>query len=452
MLVTVALLLSVVWPLLVLGAIVPAIANWAIAFVPLHDWLGDTAMQIVWIALAVIVPPIVGALVHAAARTKRTTLASAMLHGYLTTIGFFVATLVILVTVPIIKVASILRGWRDEHVYVQPHDGKYDDVLRAVGEACARAGFMPEVSDIPGHMMLATRVMRRMASKAVSPFVADDLRRVTSDQLQMVLYPGDLLLRGAPVKLARVRAMLGRTALDAHAYLVESEQAQHVQDELARVTDVLGDRVEHGMRPNEVLARRLRAIYREMMHVDLPFAEWTILETMARRLERRLAIAGVIDIDTLPLDAEPDSLATIAARANADQETAMTTASPDHESLDDLSTVQLVRRAVEETKQLARTELELAKQDLRAEIHAAKRAAIEFTLAGVCAVLGLMSLIVALVLTVGGVKLALAFGIGLVAAAAVLGLLGRKALPGQPLAPTRHRLADDLEQLKEHVA
>src|SRR6185312_2914646 len=123
-------------------------------------------------------------------------LAASLARGYPMALGFFLAFVVTAVTVPMLKIASIVRGWSDEHVYVEPHRGEYDGVLRALAEACARAGLVPEVSDVPRHLMLATTIMRTMARGAVSPLVADQLRRITAPGLSIHLYPADLVLRG----------------------------------------------------------------------------------------------------------------------------------------------------------------------------------------------------------------------------------------------------------------
>jgi hypothetical protein len=304
LLVTGALLLSMTWPLFVAGAFYPPLANWAIAMVPLHDWVGDTVMRAIWIALAVISPLIVGLLVHIAAPNAKGNKLTAMLHGYPMALGFFAATIVVLITVPIVKVASIVRGWTEEHVYVQPQEGEYEDVLAALAEASARAGSPPVIADVPGYMVIATTIMRTMAKGAVSPFVADKLKRITSDGVQMYLYPGDLLLRGKSTKLAHIRAMFGRTKLDAHAYLVEHEDAKHVQDELSMLNQMLDRR---GAEDAVEIVMRFRRTYREMMRLDVPYEQWSILETMARRFERRLLAKHVVSVDAMPLDLEADA-------------------------------------------------------------------------------------------------------------------------------------------------
>ena len=57
-----ALILSIIWPLLVVGCFLPDVAAWAVAFIPLHEWVGarENVLRIVWIVLAVAAPIVVG--------------------------------------------------------------------------------------------------------------------------------------------------------------------------------------------------------------------------------------------------------------------------------------------------------------------------------------------------------------------------------------------------------
>ena len=312
--VTIALILSIAWPIFVIGLAWPHVASWAIALAPLHRWAGANAMRIVWAVIAVGAPLVVGTLVFHASPHRGCSAWRAALHGYPIALGFFVAFVVVVVTVPLVKLASIMRGWSDEHIYVQPHDDAYDRVFRELGEACARAGLVPEITDAPLHMVLATRVMQRAARGAVSTLSTPALRRITAEGAQLYLYPADLLVRGNAKLIARIRAMLSRTSLDADAYLVASEPAQRIQDELSRLSAHVRDG-QHGPVPG-LFARRLREVFREMIHADIPFDEWITLEVIARRTERRMILAGFADPFTPPLDAEPDRLREVAERAN----------------------------------------------------------------------------------------------------------------------------------------
>jgi hypothetical protein len=83
----------------------------------------------------VIAPLLVGLLVWLAAPNRAGSAPRAMIGGYPTALGFFVAFVIVLVTVPVLKIASLVRRWTDEHVYIQPHDHQYDAVIHALAEA-----------------------------------------------------------------------------------------------------------------------------------------------------------------------------------------------------------------------------------------------------------------------------------------------------------------------------
>lgn len=120
---------------------------------------------------------------------------------------------------------------------------------------------------------------------------------------------------------------------------------------------------------------------------------------------------------------------------------------------DDLSTRALVVDALDEAKELVRLEVELAKTEAKQELEQVKRAAIGFGIAGGASVLVLCLLAMALVLALGAtplVALAVAGGFLLIGGGAAF--IGYGLLPKEPFVKTRHRLQNDVNQLKEHIA
>jgi uncharacterized membrane protein YqjE len=473
--VSIALLLSIAWPVFVVGLFFPAVAGWVLAFLPLEKWTSSGVMRLIWGSLAFVAPLFVGGLTHWAAPSTKGGLLRSLLNGYPLALGFFVAFLITVVTVPLIKIASILRGWADEHVYVQPHNGRYDSVLHELAEATARAGVLPEVTDVPTAMALSTKVLKWLARGMVSPIVAEQVKCVRGDGLELYLYPSDLLLRGVPEKVALVRAMLARTEVDADAYLVGSARGQQIQDELGRLTEVLAAHEHDGRTAGGTIASRLGSIWAEMSTSKLPFDEWVMLETIARRVERRIVRARV-GADVMPLDRAEDELDKIAAEANAELATnkepwgmpakrlpehhrenmMVIDVSPSERSpaqLEEVSTADLVREAMDEGKELVRLEVALAKEELKEEVKHVERAAVFFGVATAASVLVLCLLAMALVLALGGTAV-----VALVVAAAFLVVGGLAAwiaygmLPKKPLEKTRNRLQSDVNQLKEHIA
>lgn len=314
MAVTVALVLSIAWPVFVVGLFLPAVAGWALAILPLESWVGARALRIAWATLAVLAPPLVGLLVHWAAPSKKGSVLRTMVAGYPLAVGFFISFLVTAITVPIVKVASIVRGWSDTHVYVQARLGRYDGVVREIAEAVARAGMLPEITPPPKRMMIATNVLRHLAKSAVSPIVAEELLTIRAEGLDITLYPADLLLRGEPKLVARVRAMMTRTDIDADAYLVGSERGQQIQDELGRLLEIVRAHERDHHRVSKIATRRLVEIWREMNESDLAFEEWVMLESIARRIERRVMTGHLGEVS--PLDAAGDGIEKIAEKAN----------------------------------------------------------------------------------------------------------------------------------------
>lgn len=462
--VTVALVLSLAWPVFVVGLIVPAVAGWVLAFLPLQQWFGAVALRIVWGALAFVAPLLVGALVHAAAPSKKGSLARALVLGYPLALGFFVAFVVTAITVPIVKIATVLKGWTDEHVYVQPRRGEYQATLRELAEAAARAGAVPVIEQAPKRMMIATNALRFFARGAVSPIVAEQIRRVVAEDVEVYLYPSDLLVRGESDAVARFRAMMTRTHLDRHAYLVPSDRAQAIQDELARLVDVMTAHDARGQSFGAPLASRLVDVWREMSETNLAYDEWVTLESIARRVERRF-VHRTAGVDVLPLDRAGDRIEEIAAKSNAaredeienDKETKMAIERPPSSrtpvQLEEASTADLVKEAMDEAKQLVKLEVALAKDEVKEELAKAKHAAIGFGIAAGAALLVLMLLAMALVLALGGTAVtALLVALAFLVIGGVAGFVGWSLLPKEPLVHTRHRLETDLNQLKEHVA
>ncbi|MDB5214682.1 MAG: hypothetical protein JWO86_2609 [Myxococcaceae bacterium] len=472
--VSIALLVSIAWPVFVIGLFSPAVAGWALAFLPIEKWVGPLAMRIVWGALAFLAPLLVGGLTHWAAPSAKGGAAKALINGYPLAIGYFLAFIVTVVTVPLVKLASILRGWDDQHVYLQPRLGRYDRVLRELAEACARAGLVPEISEVPTSMALSTKALRLFASGVVSPIVAEQVKCIRTEGLELYLYPSDLLLRGKEENVALVRAMLTRTEVDADAYLVGSEAGQCIQDELGRLIEMIALHEKKHREVGGTAAARLVDIWHEMNESKLPFDEWIMLESIARRVERRL-LREKVGPDSLPLDSEDDELDQIATQANAElatknepwgmpkkqaseaEENQMAIdVSPSERNpamLEEASTADLVREAMDEAKELVRLEVALAKEEVKEELAQVQHAAISFGVAAGASVIVLCLLAVALVLALGGTALA-ALGVagGFLAVAGVAGYLGYGMLPKHPLERTRHRLENDVNQLKEHIA
>lgn len=445
--VSVALILSVFWPLFILGAFFPSVASAVIAFIPLDSPVVRAVMRVVWIALAVAAPAIVGLLIRAvsASARQRSALVT-MLNGYPLALGFAISFLITLVTVPAVKVVTVARRWKDEHLYVQPRKGHYDLSIKALCEACVWAGLTPSVFAVPKRMALSTQVIRKFSRGAITDLVVENPKQIKCDGLELYLYPADLLLRGEAAKISRVRAMLGKTELEHHALLVKSERGQKLQNQLADLEATLA-RHPSPEQPEGTLKTRLKEIAEDLGKPGLTWDEWVTLDGIARRLENTI----------LQKDSVIDRAGASRAVAAAKREIAHKEADARvQKALDDVhhaSLISLVDAGVYEAKQLIQAEVKMAKVEARRELTRAVSALTAFMVALGCILTTFVLLLVAAILGFGGrpVHALVAAGIVFVAAVAV-GVFGYGRLPLEPMHRTREHLELDVNQLREHLA
>ena len=108
------------WPVLLFGIAMPKVAVFVLGFVPLPAWVSSETVRLAWIGLAVAIPFAVGVTMamrgrHGSAvggRTspvRRESAIARLLRGFPTTIGIAAAFFVVFVTVPVLRVRSLIR-------------------------------------------------------------------------------------------------------------------------------------------------------------------------------------------------------------------------------------------------------------------------------------------------------------------------------------------------------
>jgi uncharacterized membrane protein YqjE len=179
-------------------------------------------------------------------------------------------------------------------------------------------------------------------------------------------------------------------------------------------------------------------------------------------VERRI-LERHAGVGTLPLDQQEDGLPAVEREANDalekqtnDQEIktmAMNQPPPERLPLEQASTVDLVKEALDEAKELVRLEVEIAKDEVKQEVAQTKKAAIGFGVALAFALVVLSLLAVSIVLAVGGTAVAaLAVAGVFLVLGGVAGYVGYTMIPKKPLDKTMNRVKRDVNQLKEHIA
>lgn len=444
---SIALILSILWPLLVVGCFAPKVAAWAVAFLPLQQWVGHAVLRAIWIVLAVLSPILVGVITAwvAPSRKQRGGVLRTVLSGFPLTLGLFLSFLLTFFIVPALKLIAMARRWEDEHVYLQVKEGAYGQVLERLAAACDKAGVAVRSEPVPKVMQAPLRVLRFFARSGIEPLVASDPRMLRGDGVELYLYPADLLIRGRTEPTRRIRAAMVREMMEAPAYLAEDPKAQRIEDRITGAFEMIARHRDLG-EVGDAARERVREIAAELEAANVPYDDWVILFSALLRLER--TANGAPTLIEIQKDGQPALAAQEVAMAEPNTEPR-----PGADPRPEVSTVQLVKDAVDEAKALFKTEIALARDEAKKQLAAVKVAAISMSIAAVTAILGLALLLVALVLSIFPQPVtALITGGVLLAAAVASGLIGYTMLPKKPMEQTQERLETDAQVLKERIA
>lgn len=444
--------LSLVWPFLILGVFVPSRAAQLLAFVPVEGLAESNAMREVWAVMAVLSPPLVGVLTRLVSPdARRPSLLRSVFQGFPLSVGYAAGFIIALVTVPVVKLSTLARGWTDQHVDIYAKPDKSMLMLQMVCDACAMAGLEPRAAVVPLSMALSTRVITWFSRGAIDSLVTSTPLMVRAIGAELFLYPGDLLIRGQKDTVRRLRSMLNRTTLEQVAYLVESDDAKRLQDELCRLWDAIA-RHDTVSELGPQLKARLKQIVEDTATAKMTYEEVATLERLAGRLELALLnIHSIIEeagVKTSFADVRKQSIP-----EGHNQLAAAVVGETSRPPTIEPSTVQLVEAVMRDGRELIQLELALAKQEVIEQSQAAAKALIALAVAYGLVVVALAVLGTALVLALGGTSFT---ALGVAGACLAAGLVtlgvGWSQMPHKPLEKSRRHLQDDFQQITERFA
>jgi hypothetical protein len=218
-------------------------------------------------------------------------------RGYPLTLALAV-TIVVLAAVAVSrKVTSLAKHWESSHVPVVVKPGRYDEVLASLDDVLGRAGF--ELSVVPGPRGLTAplALLEWAAGAGLGALVPDRLMLLTASDLEVLVYPSDVVISGTRPKVARARAAIATGLVHAPAYLTTTAEAQRVEDQI----------VESIHRPAAAGDRHVA--FRELDHLlaslVVPFDEWETLYRQRLQAERELAGGATIVDDADAPQAPP---------------------------------------------------------------------------------------------------------------------------------------------------
>lgn len=286
-LLTILVACAAMWPLLLIGVAAPRAAAFLITFVPIPKAIPEEAIRAVWIALAVVLPGILG--LALAAKSTIQTASEAFIvrvaRGYPITIGIAVAFWMSFVSVPILRLVSAARRHTDADVTLIASARAYDQLAAEVQRVLNACGFALAVREPRFWVWAPMSVMRALGGPTLRHFVPSRLVHLQGPKLEIALYPASLLLRG-PVKdtvLAHGLIVEALTPLD--AFQTTATEAQAIEREIRDLWRTLHERAGTS---RVALHSRLRAIANELLRLEASYDDWQTVYRETLQLGRAI--------------------------------------------------------------------------------------------------------------------------------------------------------------------
>jgi hypothetical protein len=281
---------ALVWPVLLVGILVPSFATFLLAFVTIPDW-AEPYVRPVLIAAAVALPLGIGALTTRLPTMRREargrSLARTLLSGFPTAIALFVVLVWMMVVAPIGRIRAATKRWESAHVALAIKPNGYPTVVRDLSRALRAADIEVVTRRAPWPYEVPGRVLAVFGGPGVAELVPRQLTMFSGRGLEIVIHPVDLAMQGRKRVVAKARAALVRELTFTEAYQTWSRGAQLIEDELALAARGRAD---------------LDAVARKLEVADLDFEEWEILYRLLLQVRLR---ASPLETDALAPELEP---------------------------------------------------------------------------------------------------------------------------------------------------
>ena len=433
---------AALWPVLLLGVAAPKVAVFAIAFVPLSSSVPAGVLRAIWVALAVLVPVTVGVVLRlqAPAEQQRGTWPSTVVRGFPITLGLSAAFLVLLLTVPVLRIASAVRGRQDVQMPLITTGKSYRVAVDLIATTLRRHGFSIARVEPPWWSAAPAKVLHRMSGEAFRAYVPEQTAYYRGDHLEVALYPNALMLRGTVDETGRAHGLLVE-ALTGQPDMLQTTavEAQEIERQIQRVWTVFRENpgAHRNARP---LLSRLNEIAADLSRRALPFDEWQVVYRQTLQLGRALGDEPQLIEHTL------GERQAVVAGVGPDRDGARHRHVPTRE---------LVSRAIDVGARLVSKKIELARAEVQADLAAEVGTAKMLTGAAVGLVLAisvmLLAAIAALVAWVPNWLVATACGLLCLALSGLLGYAGWKQRVGVPLTMTQASLQKDVQWAKRRI-
>lgn len=434
------------WPLLAFGVAFPKLALLLVAAVPLVGRVPPLWLRILWIALSLLVPLIVGSAV--AARSPPDRLPEPgwkkLLRGFPITLALACAFFLMMVIAPAQRIKLALKGWQAARIPALSPRPMGRELIAALGATLARHGVVLQAAEPAWTLTAPATILRKLGGRAFSS-MAGEVQLLRSERLEVVHSGNELQLRGRKAELAQAHALAAEVLAPREALQTFDASAQELEKQIKRVWSVLRENPHAHARAASLTARK-DEIARELYRTPLEYDDWQVVYRELLQLDRALRGRPAL------LDAAQPKEASMDPKMAAPPPLPPRSAAP----IEQLSNRELISRTLENATLLVKKEIELARAELKADLKNEVAMAKGLGVAGLCALFTANLMLVAVALALGTVMpewaAALSVAAAVLAVGTVAGLVGWGKRVRNPLSATRRTLREDVQWAKERIA
>jgi hypothetical protein len=307
---------SVIWIVMLIGLIVPDVGTFLLLLIPSQDYVPQSVIRLLMLAGVIIAPGVVGGMTLLLETDKKRTargVIEAIARGYPLTLLLSVLLVFLALLAIWRKATSLVRRWNDAHVPMVVDPGAYEQVAHDLDEALSASGLDLAAGDAPASMSTPAKWLTAVAGRGSSSLVPDRMVRLRGPNLDILIYPMDVLISGKSRDVVRARAAIASRLTTAAAHLTVSAEAQGIEDRLRALA--IGK--PGGEQPppfDEAVAAEFKAIDGDLARIEVPYEEWEVLYRQRLQVERDLRAGAMAGEALLGTDTpEPTAASTIAS-------------------------------------------------------------------------------------------------------------------------------------------
>ncbi len=273
---------AVLWAALAIITLLPPVFRFVLATTPFVPSLGLNLLRTAMIGGLILLPAIVGlasVLVPAPPnRPKGLAIVGYIARGYPLAVLLAAMAVVLPLAGAARAIGSLRRGWRDLHIPIVVKPGGYAAMLDDLETTLRRHDIVLEEHDAPPVFTIPGKVLALIAGRDVGDLLPDRIVELRNRDLEVGVYPSDIVISGTPRMRLLARAALMTSLAQAAAHFTTSAESQKVEDRL----EVIG-------RPSTPIPDALaevEAVDRELARLDVPSTDWDVLLRLRLQAER----------------------------------------------------------------------------------------------------------------------------------------------------------------------